>query len=286
MRGVASDITTTLSRVNPPALPTPEGGGETTDNRVRRILINKVGIPPSFLDAEVGVNTMQASALGKNYLEECQSASDAEGGAFYASKDLGYVFRNQNWLDDLPVKHLVGFAGQPLQLVDVPDLSWDAGRVRNDVQMSVVGGTAQRVVSSQSDAIYGTRTYRRLDLEAETDAQAFDLAQRQIDFYQWDVARFSELEIAPTTPAGARQLMELELGDRLVVQVRTLRGWDYTMDAFVQRVRHEVTANDWKARVVVENYDRGQPGTGGAYNDAYNDAYSPDTNTDPEIPDP
>lgn len=273
-----TDLQTWLNRFREPALPEDVGVGERTDQRVYRILdladYPVAGLNPLTDYLDIGVNTMQGTKLIRNYGEEAQRAADAEGGAFYWNRDGTPRFRAQNWIEAPAVDLSIGQPTSEIQVINVPSLSWGVGFVRNNVQLARVNGTVQRVISSASISAYQPRTFQYFDLDNSTDAQVYTLAERMVEWNQWDTARFGELSLIPKTPAAARQLMQLDPGAKMLLQVRTLRGWDYTIEAYLLRVSHQVTADDWEIRVVVENLDRSQPGKGGPFDAlAFSDAY-------------
>jgi hypothetical protein len=272
----ANDFGSQLGRRNPPALPAPVGDGERPGDRFTRVLTD-TGWPDleGWIDADLGTIQMQETTEAVSRQELLQQCAEAEGGAYFWSAAGVPTFRDRNWLNT-EATWLAGFLGADVQVTNLPSLSWEAANVRNDVQISRVGGNAQRVISSASQSRYGQRTYRRLDLHMKFDGQAYSLAEQLVEFYQWDVARFSEIELSPVTADGVQQLLELELGQKIVLQVRTLRDWVYTAEVWVQRIRHSINADDWRCLVTVENADRSDPGTGGPYSDAYSDAYSPE----------
>ena len=71
-------------------------------------------------------------------------------------------------------------------------------------------------------------------------------------------------------------LLEVDLGWRILVQVRMATGWDYAFAAWVQRIEHVGRiGGGWETRLTIDNVDRTDPETGGPYSTAYSDAFNP-----------
>lgn len=84
---------------NPPALENPTGV-QSTDERVEAAL-DRVGVsgwPEDLRDIQEGLHTMQTSDLAQPTAEECHRAAEAEGGAFFCSKDGKATFKAREWL--------------------------------------------------------------------------------------------------------------------------------------------------------------------------------------------
>lgn len=273
----SSDLMAYLNIINPPALQTPIPAGQNTGERVRRVL-GDAGFPDDLLvHIEPGVNTMGQSTLSGSALAECQAAAAAEGGSFYFRRDGLPAFRHQTWLEDGPNESVVQFeagSAHPVQITDA-DTFWGVGNVRNQISMAREGGVAQNINDGPSQSLYGVRTHRQFDLQCETDAQVFTLAERFLDFWKFDQLNITRLTLVADTEDAARLLMEMEVGWKIRANIELAPGWGYTEDVWVNRIRHTVTADDWTVAVWVERTTRTSPLDGGPYSDAYDDAYSP-----------
>ena len=79
-------------------LETTDTGNQRTDVRVEAAL-DRYGWPADERDIQVGDHNVTGSTLSDTTLEECQQAADAEGGAFYCSKDGLAMFKIEGLVD-------------------------------------------------------------------------------------------------------------------------------------------------------------------------------------------
>lgn len=238
-----------MALANPPALGSPVGAGERTDERVERVL-DAVDWPADRRNIQEGVHTLQATTLARSRLEELQRAADNEGGAFFFDAAGVATFKAQGWLENdarsttpqiYPGR---GSSGDP-SVIGV-STEWTRRTIINDAQYTRVGGTMQRDFDLTSAALYGgLRSDRRTDLEVETDAQALTLAERIVAARAYDRLRVTGLQLSPLDLASGRALLELQLGDLVEATVNTLHGWGYTVQAHVMRITHVIRADDW-----------------------------------------
>lgn len=270
----AIDLMSRLQSDNPPALSEPVTA-ERSDFRVARVL-DLAGIETEAQALDQGFYQVAASTLADARLEEIQDAAQAEGGAFYMSREGLATFRNRDWLLDGPNESTPQYAigrAHEVQIIDIGAATWALGRVYNDVQFSRVGGTAQRVQDPSSIAFYGQRSYQLFDFENTGDSAVNTLAERFLERYAYDRVRLGRLRVVPTTADAARDLLATEVGWRVRVTVDA-RGvgseaWSYTQDVWVQRIEHYGSGDDYYCELTVDNVDTGNPFVGGPYSVAY-----------------
>jgi len=254
----ASDTGTLMAVDNPPALETPTPI-ETTTQRITRIL-DAFGWP--YRELDTSSVRMRASTLGQSRFEEAQRAADAEGGAFYFDGEGTAIFRNREW-SQFELKEPSDIIGGPLGLpiVDV-DVEWTAAIIVNDAQYARIDGEAIRQENPQSQALYGTRTRRRFDLQCQDDTDVEYLASRVVERLAYDRLRVNAVTVHPFTNLEARRALALAIGDVVTVTV-SLRGglWSYTTEASIQGIAHRVTASDWEVTYQLEDTQSGPPGT-------------------------
>ena len=269
-----------LSSIAPPPLevPDPVSLGQRTDERVRYIWDVLLDLPPEFLlTDEVGVATMQATVFPGSRFDQINQAVDAEGGAFYVQRDGQLRFRNRTWLFDSPdagtVQFNIGTISDDIEILGA-NTSWDAVRIRNQVNLTRDGGTLQQNINSTSIAIYGVHSFTRTGLQNEDDAQIVDLVTHELFYSSFDTLRLDSIEIWASEMAEVDNLLTLELGMRVLVTVQTAEGWAYTLVSWVNAITHQVTAKDWKVTLRLDNTDLSSPLTGGPYSSAYSSAFA------------
>jgi hypothetical protein len=250
-----TDFTAQWSDHNPPALETPTGVEDTHD-RVDAAL-DRMDWPVELRDIQEGEHSMQSSFLAQSTLEECQTAADAEGGAFFCSKDGKATFKARDWLivDTRPteIQGYLGYEEVPeganaANVVDI-QTSWEIARVINQVRFARIGSTMQSVNDPASQALYDIRSYPRTDFQNNTDAEVLALAERYLTVFKDSRIRLDAVTITPNADPDNEDLNRLfwdsQLGDLLSVRVQTGQGWGYDRLVNLMGLHHEITPDDW-----------------------------------------
>lgn len=264
---------------DPPALEVAIPAGQLTSDRVEELL-DLVNWPPTtegWRDIEPGENTMAESNLAQSRWAEMQVAATAEDGALFMSAAGIPTFKSRDWLADKvggPFKFSVGAVASDVQVLNA-DTDWSQQRVYGDVRMARKGGSEYRVTDPDSLSLYGPRTFRRFDIECQTDAQLIAIADRKLAVFRYDRSRVEAIDLVPTSPEGVTQLLNVELGDLIRVTVRTagVDGWSYTDDYFVNQVNHEISADDWVTSLRVDAATFDVPLLPAAYTDGFDDGF-------------
>lgn len=263
---------------DPPALSVPIGAGQRTDQRVATVL-DAAGWPdetPLWRDLQVGIHTMPSSTLAQSRLQEMAIAADSEGGGLFIGPTGNVVFKSRDWLETDPrsitPQWSAGTVASEIAILDA-DTDWSTSRVFGEVRMARAGGSEVTVQDGLSISAYGKRTFRRFDFQLENDAQVSNLADRFLEAFRYDRLRIESVVLYPDTAAAALDLLTTELGDRILLQIRTPE-FSYAVESWVNGITHNVTADDWTVSLRVDNADLSPPFAGGAYDElAYQDSY-------------
>lgn len=235
----------------------PVGAGETTSQRVQRILANaKITAPQSF---DPGSTTVQATTLARNALDEIGLVTDTERGAFFADGSGTLVFRDQNGLNTDPryttVQEVFGETVQNVE-VAIPELedeapyidvrfASDESKVRNVVSIAREGGTAVTVTDSASASLFGYRTYRRFDLLHQADPESTAIANAYLARFAYAVNRIEGLSTSlKAWPLYADRLLYLQPLDMIEVR-RRAKGFQIVATLQIQAMEEVITATDW-----------------------------------------
>ena len=261
-RMIAYDFLGNLAIDDPPALETPVPA-ELSSARVERLLTLADWPVELWEDTiDVGVFDVQSSDLAQSRLEEIQITADSEGGAFYVTGEGFFRFRSRDYLESpasSDVQFVIGDpSGEGVQIEDA-DTDWSTQRVSNDVRMARTGGQEQRATDDASIGLYQRRTFRRFNLENTNDVDVAFLVDRYLAAFRFDHLRIDSLHVIALSQQAAADLMGMNLADRVRVTVRTLPGWSYTMEAWINGFTFVVTADDWKVVMRVDNVDRTDP---------------------------
>lgn len=260
----ALDALGDMHAFNPPMLETLTGV-QATDVRVSTAL-DRMGWPFALRDLQAGAHTVQTSTLAQTTLEECQRAAEAEGGALWADTENRVVFKARDWLTTdahaVDVQGHLGYtseqeAGVPYAPIVDASTSWETARIRNDVQFARVGGDAYRAQNTDSQVLYGRRTYQRFDFLCNTDAQVEFLADRYVLAYKDLRLRVDSVSVAANADPDNEDLNRLfyaiDFGDLLQVRLDTGRGWSIEREGHVIGVDHHITPDDWNITYTLDD---------------------------------
>lgn len=232
----------------------PAGAGETTGNRIGRILNNAGFARESDVDA--GTVTVQATTLAKNALDEAGLTVDTERGALWVDRDGVLQFRDRNGLVDNPayttVQAVFGEAGGgggeiegEVCYSDVKLIS-DASKIRNIVTVAREGGTATTQIDQTSRALYGPRTYRRLDLIHDTDAESVVIADEMLDQFAYADNRVGALVVDLVAhPVDLDAVLPLDVL-YLIELHRLSRGVQIVAELQIQAITERITPDTWE----------------------------------------
>ncbi len=223
---------------------TPEGAGDTTPERMMRLLDRYLGDDaPLFVFQGDPFATLQATAMGQNLLTELQLTADSEGGGCWINPSGDIVASGFSYFSDKvdgDVDYQVGGAS-PIKIWS-SDSDWEMIRILNEAHYSRVGGVEQIRVAVLSQDTFGRRTHTRLDLVNDDDTQVAVLAQRVVDFAGVDRQRLTEIRFLPEPDtATAAMAVTATFGDVFLVTIDTLYDWSYAVKTQLFGIEHTVT---------------------------------------------
>ena len=226
----------------------PVGAGELTGTRVGRIMDNAGYVRDRDLDD--GTVTVQATTLARNALDEAGLTTDTERGALWCDRAGVIQFRDRNGLVSEPrygtPQAIFGEHPENGEVCysDVA-LASDAAKIRNVVTVSRAGGTATTRNDQTSIALYGRRTYRRLDLLHETDAQSPGIADAMLAVFAYAENRVTSLRVdLEVNPGDVDVLLPLDVLDMIELRRRTT-GLQIVAALQIQAIAETITASKW-----------------------------------------
>jgi hypothetical protein len=123
--------------------------------------------------------------------------------------------------------------------------------------MARVGSTMQEVQDLTSQALHRVKSYRRTDLENNTDAEVAFLAARILEAFKDERLRLDAVTIHGIDDPDAEDLNRLmydtQIGDRLAVLVTPPHGWSYETEVHVMGVAHHITVDDWEVTLRLDD---------------------------------
>lgn len=226
----------------------PSGAGETTGARLGRIVANAECRRPTNFDS--GSVTVQETTLAKNALDEAGLVVDTERGAFWCDRSGVLQFRDRNGLVDDPryttVQAIFGERPGDGELCYATiGLATDQAKIRNVVTISRAGGTAVTRSDLDSRAMFGARTYQRLDLIHEDDAESAVIADQVVATFAFADSRVEKLGLDVVAhPDQLATILDLDVLDLIEVRRRS-RGVQIVADLQVERISETITADAW-----------------------------------------
>lgn len=230
--------------------------GQLSGVRVEELL-DFAGFPGSMRQIEPGNSTMQVDPGGaRAILAAIQTVEQSEFGAFYMSPIGGAKFLSRttvSQLADAP-KRTYSDTGAPdtIQYSNL-DFAYDDQLILNDVTVTRVGGTPQRIEDAPSIARYFRKSGQRSDILVQTDQEANDQARTLVA-----ARKNAELRIESMT-------LNLSEADAVARNVAALRADIYTLvnieksmpggstvirELFIQGVQHDVTPTTWITKLL------------------------------------
>jgi hypothetical protein len=229
---------------------TAQGAGELAGARIAVIAINAGFDGPLELDA--GINTMQATTLSGNALQEIGLTADSDGGYVWADASGALVYFDQYGAMTHPRSNTSQFTfgtGSGEVYYEGADPSYDSTLIFNTVSFARVGGATYTTVATDSVALYKKPlTYRRTDLICQTDFQASTMADFFLSKYRDAEYRIASMQVQPAAnPAVSWPLvLGALLRDRVTGKIAAPGGMNISAQLFVDGVSHQIDSNGWR----------------------------------------
>jgi len=196
---IASGESKSFVNMKRPATDPPVGAGETTAQRVQRIvdLAGWLGT----IDAGVGTTTHGPTALDSDGWDLLNRTLDDELGFVYFTNtgDLRWLGRDA-WFDLSHPPALELGCGLHDVLVDASPAAIDL-QIRNSVYAARTDGVVAHALSTSSVNRYGRYDYERTDLGLDTDAQAADWAATALRLYAFPQISLADVTFRPAIDA-------------------------------------------------------------------------------------
>lgn len=230
--------------------------GDLSSTRITQLL-DYAGWPAASRLIDTGSSTLQADpgTANRNLLDEIFRVADkSEFGGFYIDSDGQAVFLSRSTLSSKTSATPTVFAddGSAIDYQSI-ELSHDDVMVLNDVSVQRLGGTAQKVEDTNSQATYFTHSGIRADILVQTDTEALSQAQMLLATRKDASLRVSSLGLnlfdssAPTRVAAG---LNADIFD--VIQVtKTMPGnTSITKTLLVQGVQYDITKRSFVAKLL------------------------------------
>lgn len=236
----------------------PVGAGEASGTRIGRIL-NGISWPSGKRSIATGNVNVQATTLDGNVMDELQLVADTEMGEFYMDGSGNAVFRNRAAITtdsrSMTSQATFGDADPEFRYSDL-SFSNDDTQLTNRVIITRVGGSAQQVDDSASQAEFLVRAFERTDLIMVDDVSALNYAQYLLSLSAQPELRFTDLEIHPMRDEMILfpQILNRQIGDRITIRRRPPGGGTIEQDCFIRGMTHEASpAGPWVSKWTLQS---------------------------------
>jgi hypothetical protein len=246
-----------LNNVAFTSLPT-STAGETTGSRIGKLL-DLAGWPTVQRQLDTGDSTVQddPGTANRNMLDEIQLVGDkTEFGGLFADNDGAIYFYSRTNLSKRAAAPTTIFSddGTAIGYQGI-ELVHDDVLIVNDVTVTRLGGTAQRVIDSNSVSSYFTHSGVRAGIYVQTDDEALNMAKMLLATRKDALLHISSLYLNlfdPSSGASARVVAGLSLDIFDPIQVtKTMPGaTSITKTLFVQGVQHDMTKKSFDTKLL------------------------------------
>lgn len=238
----ATDAQKVLGSHNRTALESPVGAGETSGQRVNRIL-DSVGWPALDRIVGGGASTLQGTTMDSDAWTELLLVQDSEIGEVFVDATGKVVFRGRNNIFTRPASVTsqatfgrFGEAGELPYVAVTPE--YDDTTVRNLVRIARVGGTQQVAQDAESQTKYLVRTHDRTDLLLQTDEECLAYAQFVLAQVKDAELRLAQITINPMAQPAELfpQCFGRDFGDRITIRARPPGGGLLEQDCLIRGI--------------------------------------------------
>lgn len=232
----------------------PQGAGETTGDRVIRIL-DAADWPLSARDIATGDSTLQATSMPGTALNELHDVGKNEVGEVYITADGTFKFRNRRGVLTDPrsttsqVTYGSDIAGGEIPYVDKPSLTWGKSNLINTVRATRQGGVQQVAQDATSIGRFGIYATPDQELLLETDPDAYSWASYVLAQGRDPGTRFRQvtLEAGYDPELMLPEMLGRQFGDR-VTAVRRPPAEPFgsivdSRECLVRTIEHSWTSN-------------------------------------------
>ena len=260
----ATDAFKVLAGIDRPALAVPVGAGESSGDRITRIL-DSVGWPAVDRAVQSGSGTVQATDLSGDALAELQLVTQSELGELYGGGNGKIQFNGRLQLVEETRSNTSqatfgdgGGAELPYQELTI---ATDDATFYNQVRVTAAGSSNEQLVEdATSQTLYYIKTYKPgADPIVETDADALGYAQWLLYVSREPETRFVSIGINPRRQPDDLypQVLVRRLADRITVIRRPPGGGDPAdTDCFIRGIQHEFSPASWKTTWTLQSADK------------------------------
>ena len=217
---------------------------ELTSVRLSRLL-DSIGFPSALRDINTGTLNIQQQALTSNLLSSMRECETAENAQFFISKEGKATFRNRDYklsnAKAITVQAIFDNSGSNLPYKDVVT-SFDTDEVKNVYEWTRSGGSTQYVADADSVSRYTAKSSTLTTLNVN-DANVLSIIQQKLSETSLPIERIDSLVINPRDNTALwEQVLGLEFGDRVKVNITNPNGTTFSDEVWIQSIKHNINS--------------------------------------------
>jgi len=217
---------------------------ELTSVRLSRLL-DSIGFPSALRDINTGTLNIQQQALTSNLLSSMRECETAENAQFFISKEGKATFRNRDYklsnAKAINVQAIFDNSGSNLPYKDVVT-SFDTDEVKNVYEWTRNGGATQYVADADSVSRYTAKSSTLTTLNVN-DANVLSIIQQKLSETSLPIERIDSLVINPRDNTALwEQVLGLEFGDRVKVNITNPNGTTFSDEVWIQSIKHNINS--------------------------------------------
>lgn len=228
---------------------------ETTTARMNR-LIGTTSYPAALQNFTASpVATVSEIGSGAGVIAEMQLVADSEGGEIYVAKDGKLTttarFDVFNATRSANVQATITDSGAGLKYGPELLIEYDADNLKNDITLQFSGDGEVNVSSDYTITTYGGAS-TTVETQLDSPTSATELANMELGVEGVLIPRISPLDLTPNTAAADwATILGLELLDRVTFKRTPATGNQFSRDALINAIDHQITPGVWQTQVTL-----------------------------------
>jgi hypothetical protein len=229
---------------------------ETTSARVSRILAEtsfpSSAFPTGLLStpASPAGTVLQITDDAPAVSSELQLTADSEGASLFVAKNgvLTMYSRTQQFTQSRSVNTQATYGTSGLSIGTEVEVQYDGDSMRNSIGIGMSGGAVITSSDSTSQSLYGQAT-QVISTNLSSFADAKQLSDLHLLRGKSVFAKVSPVEVVLSSEANWASTLDLELHDKIVVNIQPPSGTLISQGLLVQHIHHDCADNVWRTQL-------------------------------------
>jgi hypothetical protein len=224
---------------------------ETTSARISRI-ISKTSFPSGLVStpASPAGAVLQITDDAPAAASELQLTADSEGSPLFVAKNgvLTLYSRTQQFTQSRSVNTQATYGSGGLDIGTDAQVEYDGDSVRNNIGIQMSSGAVVTSIDSTSRSLYGEAT-QVISTNLSTFTDAKQLSDLHLLRGKSVYAKVSPIEVVLSPSANWASTLELELQDKIVVNIQPPSGSVISQGLLVQHIHNESADGVWRTQL-------------------------------------